>query len=79
MLAHRQDGEYKEVNMIVYALTRHMNDYGTKPRIRVLKRNDSGYLLIFEGSIYPVDDEIGKLKVNSFTVIGRGHLEIYCE
>lgn len=64
--------------MKLQALTRLMNDHGTNPRIRILKKADLGYLLIYEGHPDAADDEMKQLKINSFTVLGKGLLEIYC-
>ncbi len=60
------------------ALTRLMNNYGTNPRIRVLKKVDFGYLLIYEGHPDGADDEMKQLKIQSFTILGKGLLNIYC-
>ena len=39
-----------------------------------------GYtLLVYEGHPENADDEIKSLKVNSFTVLGKGFLEIYAQ
>lgn len=64
--------------MKLQALTRLMNNYGTNPRIRILKKTDLGYLLIYEGHPDAADDEIKQFKIKSFTVLGKGLLEIYC-
>lgn len=55
-----------------------MNDYGTKPRIQVFKyeKEIDSRILIYEGSPYEINKEIGSMKVNSFTVRGTGFLEI---
>lgn len=65
--------------MKVAALTKLMNDYGTKPRIKVLKHTSECSMLIYEGKPDNVDQETAGLKVNSFTVLGTGYLEIHAE
>lgn len=64
--------------MKLHALTNLMNDHGTKPRVKVYKSTDMGALLIYEGHPDAADDEIKQLKANSFTVLGKGLLEIHC-
>lgn len=65
--------------MKVSALTKMMNDYGTKPRIRVLKHTEDCTLLVYEGNPNNTDEEVAKLKVNSFTVLGKGYIEIHAQ
>lgn len=65
--------------MKVKALTNMMNDHGTNPRIKVLKHADDCLLLVFEGKPQNMDEEIKKLKVNSFTVLGTGFIEIHAQ
>lgn len=64
--------------MKLHALTRLMNNHGTNPRIKIFKSTDMGAVLIYEGHPDAADDEIKQLKIKSFTVLGRGLLEIYC-
>lgn len=63
--------------MKISALTNMMNDHGTKPRVRVLKHTDGVAILVYEGSPQNMDESIEKLKVNSFTVLGAGFVEIH--
>ena len=56
-----------------------MNDRGTNPRIKVMKCMKGYTLLVYEGHPENADDEIKSLKVNSFTVLGKGFLEIYAQ
>ena len=63
--------------MKVKALTRLMNDYGTKPRINILDHRDGYSVLIYEGNPNNIDNEMADLKVNSFTVLGKGFIEIH--
>ncbi len=63
--------------MKIKDIERHMNDHGTKPRIRVLKHYDDYSEVIYEGSPYNVSEAIARMKVNSFTVRGVGFLEIH--
>ena len=65
--------------MKVKELVNHMNDYGTKPRVEVFTSTDFGLCLIYEGSIKNIDEKTATLKVNSFTVLGKGFLQIYAE
>lgn len=63
--------------MKLSALTRMMNDHGTKRRIRVLKHMKDYTLLVYEGDPNNANDEVKALKVNSFTALGTGYLEIH--
>jgi len=65
--------------MKVNALTGLMNDFGTRPRIKVLKHTNDCTLLVFEGKPQNMGEEIEKLKVNSFTVLGEGFIEIHTQ
>ena len=65
--------------MKVKALTRMINDYGTKPHIRVMKHTDSCSVLVFEGKPSNIDEATEKLKVNSFTILAKGFLEIHAQ
>lgn len=63
--------------MNVKELVNHMNDHGTKPRVQVLTPTDLGMYLTYEGSVKNIDEKTAALKVNSFTVLGKGFLQIY--
>ena len=65
--------------MKVKDIANHMNDYGTRPRIQVYERHHDYSRLVYEGSPYKISEEIGSLKVNSFTVRGAGFIEINAE
>ena len=65
--------------MKIKALTRLMNDHGTRPRINVLDQRVGCSVLIYEGNPNNISDEIAELKVNSFTVLGKGFIEIYTQ
>jgi len=65
--------------MKVKELVNHMNDYGTNPRMKVLTPTDLGMYLTYEGSVKNIDEKTAALKVNSFTVLGKGFLQIYAE
>ena len=56
-----------------------MNNHGTYPRIWVYKRDTiiGDCILIYEGNPYGVPAEIGKMPINSFTVMGVGSVIIY--
>ena len=57
-----------------------MNDHGTKPRIRVFKADEHEMLRwVYEGRPDNIDEEIGKLKLNTFTALGKGLIEIYAQ
>lgn len=63
--------------MKIKALANLMNDHGTNPRVRVIKHTVDGALLYYEGKPQSMDEETAELKVNSFTVLGKGVLEIH--
>ena len=65
--------------MKVKALVSMMNDHGTAPRVKVLKHAEDCLLFVFEGKPQNMSEEIEKLKVNSFTVLGKGFIEIYAQ
>lgn len=65
--------------MKVKALTRLMNDYGTRPRINILDHREGCSILIYEGDPNKIDNETAELKVNSFTVLGKGFIEIHTQ
>lgn len=62
--------------MKIKDITRHMNDHGTRPRIKVFEHKNDYARLIYEGSPYEVSEELEAKKVNSFTVWGPGYMEI---
>lgn len=63
--------------MKIRDIANHMNNYGTKPRIMVMKHFDGYSELIYEGSPRNADAAIADMKVISFTVKGVGFLEIH--
>ena len=63
--------------MKIKALTRLMNDHGTRPRINVLDQRVGCSVLIYEGNPNNISDKIAE--VNSFTVLGKGFIEIYTQ
>lgn len=63
--------------MKVKALINMMNDYGTNPRIKVLRHTSEAAYIEYEGKPHNIDEKISQLKVNSFTVIGKGFIEIH--
>ena len=65
--------------MTVKALTRLMNDHGTRPRVKVMRDTGDAAILIYEGSPMNMDEETASMKVNSFTVLGVGFLEVHAE
>ena len=65
--------------MKISALTKIMNDYGTKPKIRVLKHCNSNTVIVYEGRPDNISIEIANMKVNSFTVLGVGYIEIHTQ
>lgn len=65
--------------MKVGAITKLMNDYGTKPRVKIMKHTDDCAILTYEGKPENIDTEIANLKVNSFTVLGVGYIEIHAQ
>jgi len=65
--------------MKVADLTKRMNDFGTNPHVCVLEYKIDYNLLVFEGKPDCMNEEIANLTVNSFTVLGKGFLEIYAE
>ena len=56
-----------------------MNDFGTKPRVKVVKHSEDYALLAYEGKPDNIDDEVAELKVNSFTVLAKGYIEIHAQ
>lgn len=69
----------KGASMKIKDLTKLMNDHGTVPRIKVLKYNEAFRCMmqIYEGAPRRMDEAIAAMKVNSFTVLGKGFIEIY--
>lgn len=65
--------------MKIKELIKPMNDHGTNPRIMVLKHYDGYSELIYEGSPRKaeVDESIATLKVNTYTIKGKGFMEIH--
>lgn len=63
--------------MKVSELTRLMNDHGTKPKVRILKRVSMGWLVAYEGPPNSIDKDFMSIKVSSFTATGNGCIEIY--
>ena len=63
--------------MKVNELLHVMNDHGTKPRVRIIAhyRDYSG--LVYEGRLDYYDHTCADKKVNSFTVLGKGFIEIH--
>lgn len=71
--------------MKVKALTKLINDHGTKPHIEVLCKSrgeENGladYLfLAYEGKPQNLTSDIENLSVSSVTILGEGFLRIYC-
>ena len=65
--------------MKIKAITKMMNDYGTNPRAKIIKHCEDCAILVYEGHPDNIDEEIGNLKLNSFTVLGKGYLEIHAQ
>lgn len=65
--------------MKIRALTRLMNDYGTRPRVKVMRHIGEAAVLVYEGAPENMDEETAGLKVNSFTALGTGFLEVHAE
>ena len=66
--------------MKVSALTKLMNDQGTRPRIKVMKHSDEDCsFLVYEGRPSEMDEETARMKVNSFTVLGEGYMVIHAQ
>ncbi len=65
--------------MRVKDLVNYMNDNGTNPRVKVLIPTDLGLFLTYEGGVKNIDEKTAALKVKSFTVLGKGFLQIYTE
>ena len=63
--------------MKIKELANCMNDQGTKPRIRVIAHRTEYSELVYEGRPDSIDKELGACKVNSFTVLGKGLMEIH--
>ena len=63
--------------MKIKELIKPMNNHGTNPRIMVLKHYDGYSELIYEGSPRNVDTSIANEIVNSYTVKGKGFIEIH--
>ena len=65
--------------MKVVNLTKLMADHGTKPRVKIIKHMGGYGLLVYEGRPDGIDTETGKLKINSFLVLGKGLIEVHAE
>lgn len=65
--------------MKVKALANMINDYGTKPRVKIMKHGKDCSVLVYEGKPENIDEETNGLKVNSFTVLGTGYIEIHAQ
>ena len=63
--------------MKVKTLTGKMNDFGTKPRVKIMKHTGDAAILVYEGSPKNMYEEMQGMNVNSFTVLGRGYIEIH--
>ena len=63
--------------MKIRDLVKHMNNFGTNPRIHVLKHSSDFSELIYEGAPYDARHDILEMTVSSFTVRGVGFLEIH--
>ena len=63
--------------MKIKNLTKMINDHGTNPRVRVLKHECDCAIVVYEGKPNNVDSDIENLTVNSFTVLGKGFIEIH--
>lgn len=66
--------------MKVSALTKLMNDQGTKPLIKVMKHSEEDCLfLVYKGRPSEIDEETARMKVNSFTILGEGYMVIHAQ
>lgn len=65
--------------MKIKSLARLMNDHGTRPRVKILDHRDGYSVLVYEGNPSNIDNEMAELKVNSFTVLGKGFIEIHTQ
>lgn len=54
-----------------------INDHGTKPRIQVFLHSSDFSMLVYEGKPDNFNNEFGMHKVNSFTALGKGLIEIH--
>ncbi len=63
--------------MKIKVFAKMMNDHGTKPRVRIMKHTDDAAILVYEGDPRNMDEEIQGMRVNSFTVLGTGFVEIH--
>lgn len=67
--------------MKIKAFCSRMNNHGTNPRIIVFKHSiltsEQPTVIIYEGNPYGIPNKIGKLPVNSFTVIDMGVVVIH--
>ena len=69
--------------MKIKEMVRLMSDHGTNPRVKIVQHTLDGMsdyaLLAYEGRPDGMNDEIAKLKINSFTVLGTGLIEIHAQ
>ena len=63
--------------MKVSELLHVMNDHGTKPRIRIVKHYNDYSGIVYEGRLDHYDLIYSECKVSSFTVLGKGFIEIH--
>lgn len=63
--------------MKVRELLHIMNDHGTKPRIRIIKHHSDYSGVVYEGRLDHYDAGFSDHKVNSFTALGKGFIEIH--
>ena len=63
--------------MKVKDFARLMNNQGTCPRIKVFSHDEDCALLVYEGKPESIDEAVSEKKVNSFTVVGRGCVDIH--
>ena len=76
---NKWDARKENGTMKIAALTKLMNNYGTNPRIKVIRHASCYSELVYEGSPDNMIEDIANLKVNSFTVLGVGFLEIHTQ
>lgn len=77
---YRPESRAEREIMKVSALTKLMNDQGTKPRIKVMKHSEENCsFLVYEGRPSEIDEGTATMKVNSFTVLGEGYMVIHAQ
>lgn len=62
--------------MKVKEFVKKMNNHGTQPRIKILKHEEYGALVVYEGRPDNAD-EWWNVNINSFTILGKGLVEIH--